>query len=103
MKKYLRPIIRNLKDGEGCTFKNGQPVRYKTGWQVGLEGYETTDRETALELVKKLKDCGIWLSKGVYYIDKSKRFNTKKEALAAGIAHNQQSIYGWTKGNLVWC
>lgn len=103
MSKYLRPIIKNLKDGEGATFKNAQPISYKTGWQVGLEGFETADVDTALKLVKQLGDCGIWFSKGIYYIDKSKRFSTKREALAAGRSHNQQSIFGWKRNNLVWC
>ena len=30
--------IRNIKENEGLTLRNGKIVEYKTGWQVGITG-----------------------------------------------------------------
>ena len=96
--------IKNLKNNDGLTLKNGQRITYKTGWQVATEGIETTDAQEAINAVKAYKgNCGVWYAGGVYYIDKSKRVNTKREALAIGKAHNQISVLGWRKMVLAYC
>lgn len=96
--------IKNLKDNDGLTLKNGQRITYKTGWQVATEGVETTDAREAINAVKAYKgNCGVWFADGVYYIDKSKRVNTKREALAIGKAHNQISVLGWHNMTLAYC
>lgn len=96
--------IKNLKDNDGLTLKNGQRITYKTGWQVATEGVETTDAREAINAVKAYKgNCGVWFADGVYYIDKSKRVNTKREALAIGKAHNQISVLGWHNMSLAYC
>ena len=96
--------IKNLKNNDGLTLKNGQRITYKTGWQVATEGVETTDAREAINAVKAYKgNCGVWFADGVYYIDKSKRVNTKREALAIGKAHNQISVLGWHNMSLAYC
>lgn len=102
--------IRNIREGEGLTLRNGKIVEYKTGWQVGIIGLTCTTPEEVSALLHseagRLGNIGIWLNDGVYYIDISKRISTKKEALALGRLMNQLSIYGWyprKKGQLVWC
>lgn len=96
--------IKNLKNNDGLTLKNGQRITYKTGWQVATEGVETTDAREAINAVKAYKgNCGVWFADGVYYIDKSKRVNTKREALAIGKAHNQISVLGWHNMTLAYC
>ena len=96
--------IKNLKNNDGLTLKNGQRITYKTGWQVATEGIETTDAREAINAVKAYKgNCGVWFADGVYYIDKSKRVNTKREALAIGKAHNQISVLGWHNMSLAYC
>ena len=96
--------IKNLKNNDGLTLKNGQRITYKTGWQVATEGVETTDAREAINAVKAYKgNCGVWFADGVYYIDKSKRVNTKREALAIGKAHNQISVLGWHTMTLAYC
>lgn len=102
--------IRNIKNNEGLTLRNGKIVEYKTGWQVGILGGKC---ETPEEVSKFLHsplgrsgNIGIWLSEGIYYIDISLRISTKEKALKIGKLRNQQSIYGWAprkKGQLVWC
>ena len=101
--------IRNLRDNEGLTLRNGKIVQYKTGWQVGLYGGEcTTPEEVSAFLhcpLGRTGNIGIWYSNGIYYIDVSVRVATKAEAIALGQKMNQQSIYGWAPrnaGQLVW-
>ena len=102
--------IRNIKENEGLTLRNGKVVQYKTGWQVGITGItcktpEEVSRILHSDLGRK-GNIGVWYSGGIYYIDISKRITTKRNALAVGKVMNQQSIYGWAprkKGQLVWC
>lgn len=96
--------ILKLKDNDGLTLKNGKPINYKTGYQVATEGIETRSARTAITQVKIYGgNCGIWYSDGIYYIDKSHRVNTQKEALKIGKACNQISILRWRDMGLVYC
>lgn len=96
--------IVNLKESEGLTIKNYRAITYKSGWQVADHGIECHSAQEAVEAVTKFKGtCGVWLEKGIYYIDHSFRVNTKKEALAIGRAHNQISILKWSNMSLVYC
>lgn len=96
--------IKKLTNNDGLTLKAGKPITYKTGWQVATEGVETTDAREAINAVKAYGgNCGIWFADGVYYIDRSKRVNTKREALEIGRACNQISILGWRRMNLAYC
>lgn len=99
----IRSILK-LKENDGLTLKAGKIITYKTGWQVATEGIETTSAREAINAVKTYNgNCGIWFSNGIYYIDKSKRVNTKKEALEIGKACNQISVLGWKKMGLAYC
>lgn len=102
--------ICNIQSGEGLTLRNGKIVEYKTGWQVGITGITCKTPEEVSALLHnglgRHGNIGIWYNDGLYYIDISKRFATKKNALAVGRATNQQAIYGWRPrkhGQLVNC
>lgn len=99
--------IRSLKkliDNDGLTLKRGKKVNYKTGYQVATEGIETTDIREAMNAIKRYNgDCGVWFANGIYYIDKSHRESTKKNALAIGRLCNQISILKWADMSLVYC
>ncbi len=96
--------IRKLTNNDGLTLKNGKPITYKTGWQVATEGIQTESAREAIEAVKAYNgNCGIWFADGIYYIDKSKRVNTKREALEIGKACNQISVLRWRDLGLVYC
>lgn len=96
--------LRKLANNDGLTLKKGKPITYKTGYQVATEGLETTDQKEAMAMIKAYGgNCGIWYSEGVYYIDKSHRVNTKREALAVGRACNQISILRWSNMGLIYC
>ena len=96
--------LKKLKENDGLTLKNGKPIVYKSGWQVATEGLETTDPIEAMRMVKAYGgNCGIWFSNGIYYIDKSHRVSTKKEALQIGRKCNQISILKWSNMSLAYC
>ena len=102
--------VRNIKNNEGLTLRNGKIVEYRTGWQVGITGIEVKTAEEVSDSlhhgIGRTGNIGIWFSEGIYYIDISKRITTKQDALKVGKIMNQQSIYGWRPrkaGQLVWC
>ena len=96
--------IAALRNNDGLTLKAGEPITYRTGWQVATEGVEVRTAQEAMDAVNAYGgNCGIWLSDGVYYVDKSYRVNTKQEALNIGRAHDQISIFGWARKNLAYC
>lgn len=96
--------LKKIKNNGGLTLKNGKIITYKSGWQVATEGIETTDIYKAMKAIKAYNgNCGIWFSEGIWYIDKSKRISTKKEALAIGKMCNQISILKWSNMSLAYC
>lgn len=96
--------LKKLKNNDGLTLKNGNIIQYKSGWQVATEGLETTDVYEAMRMVKAYDgNCGIWLENGIYYVDKSHRVSTKREALEIGRLYNQISVFGWASKKLAYC
>lgn len=96
--------IRKLANNDGITLKSGKVIEYRTGWQVDIYGVEVKTAREAIEAVKAYGgNCGVWFADGIYYIDKSFRVDTKKEALRIGREHNQISIFGWSRKNLAYC
>lgn len=96
--------INKLQNNDGLTLKKGKIINYKTGYQVATEGIETSNTREAIKAIKNYNgNCGIWFSDGVYYVDKSHREKTKKQAIETGRKHNQISIYNWNNGKLIYC
>ena len=96
--------INKLVENDGLTLKNGKLITYKSGWQVATEGVECKTARDAINAVKAYGgNCGIWYAGGVYYVDKSHRVNTKREAMEIGRACKQISILGWRKMVLAYC
>lgn len=99
----IRSILK-LSNNDGLTLKKGKKITYKSGYQVATEGIATTDPREAINAVKAYGgNCGIWLENGVYYIDLSRRVNTKREALEIGRACNQISVLKWADMSLIYC
>ena len=99
----IRSILK-LKNNDGLTLKNGKPITYKTGWQVATEGVETRSAREAINAVKAYGgNCGVWFANGIYYIDKSHRVNTKREAMETGRAHNQIAVLNLRTMGLAYC
>lgn len=96
--------LKKLAENGGLTLKNGKCIAYKSGWQVATEGKETRDIKEAMQMIKEYNgNCGIWFSEGIYYIDKSHRVNTKKEAIQIGREYKQISILNWRTMGLAYC
>ena len=99
----IRTILK-LTENDGLTLKAGKLIRYKSGWQVATEGIETTDPRTAINAVKAYGgNCGVWYSEGIYFIDRSHRVSTKREAMTIGREHNQISVLSWRTMGLAYC
>ena len=96
--------IKKLAENDGLTLKAGKPITYKSGWQVATEGIETADAREVMNAVKAYNgNCGVWFSGGIYYVDKSHRVSTKREAMEVGRAHNQISVLNWRTMGLAYC
>lgn len=96
--------IKKLQNDDGLTLKNGRKIAHKSGWQVATEGVECRTPEEAMKAIKAYNgNCGVWYSEGIYYIDKSHRVATKKEALRIGRECNQISILKWSNMSLAYC
>ena len=96
--------INKLTNNDGLTLKAGKPISYKTGWQVATEGVECATARECINAVKAYGgNCGVWYSEGVYYVDKSHRVNTKREAMQIGRACNQISVLRWRDMGLAYC
>ena len=99
----IRTILK-LKENDGLTLKKGKMITYKTGYQVATEGIETTSPREAINAVKAYNgDSGVWFSEGIYYIDKSHRVSTKREAMRIGKECNQISVLNWKTMGLAYC
>lgn len=96
--------LRKLTDNDGMTLKNGQKIQYKTGYQVATMGIETKDINEAMQTIKAYGgNCGVWYSNNTYFIDRSHRVNTKKQALEIGRKCNQISVLKWADMSLIYC
>lgn len=96
--------IRKLQENDGLTLKAGKPIMYKSGWQVATEGVECKTAREAINAVKAYNGtCGVWYAGGIYYIDKSHRVNTKREAMRIGRECKQISVLRWRDMGLVYC
>lgn len=96
--------IKKLQNNDGLTLKGGKCITYKSGYQVATEGIETTSPQEAIEAVRAYGgNCGVWFENGIYYIDKSHRVTTKKDALQLGREKNQISILQWRTMKLIYC
>lgn len=96
--------LRKVENNGGLTLKYGKIITYKTGYQVATEGFETKDINEAMKLIRMLGgNCGVWLENGIYYIDRSHRVATKREALRIGKECNQISVLNWRTMGLVYC
>lgn len=99
----IRSILK-LTENDGMTLKNGNKIIYKSGWQVATKGVECKTAREAINAVKAYNgNCGVWYSEGIYYVDKSKRVSTKREAMEIGRACNQISILKWANMSLAYC
>lgn len=95
--------ISTLSNNDGMTLKGFTPIIYKSGYQVGITGIETTDIKKAIKAINDYNgNCGVWYSDGVYYIDQSLRVSEKKVAVELAKKCNQLSILKWSDMSLIY-
>lgn len=100
----IMQMLRKLKENDGATLKAGKLVSYKTGYQVATEGMECTTVQAAAAAIAAYNGtCGVWYSGGIYYIDKSHREKTLRDALRIGRECKQISILRWRDMELIYC
>ena len=96
--------LKQIADNGGMTLRAGKPIQYKSGYQVATEGKTRKTLKAVVRAIASYEgNCGLWLSSGIWYIDKSYRVNTKKEAIKIGKENNQISVLQWNKMELVYC
>lgn len=101
--KIKLSILKSLKDNDGLTLVNGEPVSRTKGYQVATDGMETTDPRIALKTIKEYNgNAGIWFSKNVFYVDHSHYVEDLETAIKIGKEHNQQSIFEWETQTVIW-
>jgi hypothetical protein len=103
--------LKSIKQNGGGTFgASGETVQRARGYQVSTQdvlAIKVRDMR-AKQLKQLLKDkpeecnLGVWIDKGVAYIDYSKWFSSKKEASKIGKQLKQISIWDWKKQEAVY-
>ena len=94
--------INKLTENGSLTLKNGAPITYPEGYQVGIDGVECATAREAINAIKaRGGNCGVWFSKGIYYIDNSKHYATKRRALTIARTYKQATIFRWSDKSVI--
>lgn len=101
-----------LQNGGATVDGRGNAHILKSGYQVSKQDVAKIDtkdfRQAHVVSLCAMAEgrgnyAGFWVDNGYVYCDLSKRYSTKKNALAAGRDYNQQSIFDWKKQTCIWC
>lgn len=98
----LKQIIKN---GGATLNSNGESVHFMHGYQVSKKDcytLEVANVNKILKAVNSLLDTitagefvGLWVDKGLIYIDVSERIERLSAAISLGIERKQKSIFDW--------
>ena len=102
---YIKELIKN----GGSIDSNYNSITEKSGFMVSKYGYEKTFKNDDIEGIKntikeyskiicKNEYIGVWNNDGVVYVDISKHYNSKKQALQVGKNNKQLAIYDLSTG-----
>ena len=97
-------FIKDLIKNGGSIDKQYKQITEKSGFMVSKYGYEKTFNNNDIESIKqciieyqkiinKNEYIGIWKNNDLVYIDISKHYNDKKQALQVGKNNKQLAIY----------
>lgn len=104
-------VEKIIKNGGATVDRTGQEKSLKSGWQVSVKDLaikkvaDFTQQDIAETIEQAKVDrtyAGFWVDAGKVYIDLSRRFSTKKEAVEVGRTLKQQSILKWANMSLAW-
>ena len=105
MKEFTNELYDEILKNGGLTLdKNFNKIDKKTGFMVSIEGFERKLDRFTYEDVKAVVDeyksllkgtlyLGFWIDEGILYIDISKWFRDKSEALKFGKQNKQIAIF----------
>ena len=99
----INNINELIKNG-GSLDKDLQPIKKTAGFMVSMLGYEKTFNPDDIKGIEQTiinyskiisKKCyiGIWENNGLVYIDISKHYENKRQAIKQGIKNKQLAIY----------
>ena len=108
MKMFLLKDV--VKNGGMTINKEAEAIKCTTGYQVSIQDLQIIKvrdlrKKALLAILDSLPagSClGIWIEKGLAYIDNSKLITTKREAVKIGKANNQISIWSWKKNEAIY-
>lgn len=101
-----------LANGGATVGKNGEAVALRSGYQVSKQDvaviavgdFKQEDVKNLVGMLSKRGSyAGFWVDGGKVYCDISCRHSTKKDAIDAGKAYNQISVWGWKQQQAIYC
>lgn len=103
-------LTKILRAGGATLSASGEAVEYSRGYQVSVCDLLIIDTNREAEAVAFINsqplakgEClGLWVDAGKLYIDKSKHYNSKAEAIKQGNATNQISIFNWSNKTCIY-
>ena len=103
----MKSLHEQIALNGGATIKRGKIVSYKKGFQVAVNSTEQKFQalSEAIDYLKaqKLESVGLWLDKGIWYMDtNTKRFTSKRKALKVAQQSQQLAIWDWKNGASIY-
>lgn len=96
-------VAKAINDG-GITIENGEIARHTDGYQYADYGISTSDIEQAVKAVIAFDgNCGLWVDRGIIYVDHSIYQRNRELALQFAREHDQLTIYEWSTGRCIDC
>ncbi len=100
-----------LKNGGATISKAGEALNNSKGYQVSIKDMQIIKvkelrKKILLEMLANIPSdacLGIWIEKGLAYVDYSKYYTRKAEAMRVGKANKQISIFNWKTNEAVYC
>ena len=111
-KIFTQKTINQITKKGGATFStSGKMLAYKGGYQCSVQDMAVLPIERKKLITKEANkiasthkgfSIGFWVDNGKMYIDISKHYNRKTEAIKQGLAYNQISIFDWKKQSCIY-
>ena len=103
-------LTKILRAGGVTLSASGEAVEYSRGYQVSvcdLAIIDTNREADAVSFINSQKLAkgeflGLWVDDDKLYIDKSRHFNSRTEAIKQGLALNQISIFNWSNKTCIF-
>ena len=103
-KRQLKQLKEHITQNGGATLTpRGRITALKYGFMVSVAGYEkrTTLKRLNKRIINKYLKlarkadafAGLWLDNNILYLDISKQYATKAQAIEAGLKNKQLAIY----------